>query len=100
MTAGPHITKTVSAMFPDGTMVVITREGPWKDELAVVVGACQDSWNAIVRRILKQIPWCWVYFYAYIAVAVFVLMNLVSKGIMEHLCKGSNQADLGWLDEP
>lgn len=49
-----------------------------------------DSWNGIVRVLLKQLPWCWAYFYAYIAVSVFVLMNLVTAIIVENAVKNSN----------
>jgi len=43
-----------------------------------------DSWNQKVETMMKYLPWCWVYFYAYIAVAVFVLMNLVTAIIVEN----------------
>ncbi|CAE8691877.1 unnamed protein product, partial [Polarella glacialis] len=43
-----------------------------------------DSHTTIMRPIMKYIPWSWVYFYAYIAIAVFVLMNLVTAIIVEN----------------
>ncbi|CAE8680297.1 unnamed protein product [Polarella glacialis] len=43
-----------------------------------------DSHVTIMRPIMKYIPWSWLYFYAYIAIAVFVLMNLVTAIIVEN----------------
>jgi len=43
-----------------------------------------DSWNSKMEPIMEFLPWCWAYFYAYISVAVFVLMNLVTAIIVEN----------------
>ncbi|CAE8600918.1 unnamed protein product [Polarella glacialis] len=43
-----------------------------------------DSHGAIMRPIMKYVPWSGLYFYAYIAIAVFVLMNLVTAIIVEN----------------
>ncbi|CAE8684539.1 unnamed protein product [Polarella glacialis] len=43
-----------------------------------------DSHSSIMRPTVKYIPWSWLYFYAYIAIAVFVLMNLVTAIIVEN----------------
>jgi Ca2+-binding EF-hand superfamily protein len=43
-----------------------------------------DSWNGILRSLMEEVPFCWVYFYAYIAVSVFVLMNLVTAIIVNN----------------
>mmetsp|Transcript_151 Transcript_151/g.345 ORF Transcript_151/g.345 Transcript_151/m.345 type:complete len:207 (-) Transcript_151:149-769(-) len=40
---------------------------------------------------MKYVPWCWLYFYAYIAVAVFVLMNLVTAIIVDNAMAVSRQ---------
>lgn len=48
-----------------------------------------DDWNSMVKPMLHYKPWCWVYFYCYIAVAVFVLMNLVTAIIVDNALKSS-----------
>lgn len=48
-----------------------------------------DSWNSIIRRLVAQIWWCWAFFYAYIAVAVIVMMNLVTAIIVENAVTNS-----------
>lgn len=48
-----------------------------------------DSWNSKMEQIIKYAPWCVAYFYTYIAVAVFVLMNLVTAIIVENAMSAS-----------
>ncbi|CAJ1396311.1 unnamed protein product [Effrenium voratum] len=48
-----------------------------------------DSWNHKMERIMEYAPWCLGYFYTYIAVAVFVLMNLVTAIIVENAMSAS-----------
>jgi len=48
-----------------------------------------DSWNSKMERIMLFTPTCLVYFYMYIAVAVFVLMNLVTAIIVENAMSAS-----------
>ncbi|CAE7471597.1 NaCP60E [Symbiodinium natans] len=48
-----------------------------------------DSWNSKMERIMLYAPWCLAYFYMYIAVAVFVLMNLVTAIIVENAMSAS-----------
>ncbi|CAE7846227.1 Cacna1h, partial [Symbiodinium microadriaticum] len=48
-----------------------------------------DSWNAKMEQIMLFTPTCLVYFYMYIAVAVFVLMNLVTAIIVENAMSAS-----------
>merc|ERR1712151_1422309 len=43
-----------------------------------------DTFHAITRPVLFYVPWSWIYFYAYIAVAIFVLMNLVTAIIVDN----------------
>lgn len=43
-----------------------------------------DSWNGLLRQLVKYEGWSWIYFYAYIAVADFVMMNLVTAIIVEN----------------
>lgn len=50
----------------------------------------QDSFHHFTRDILYFVPWSWVYFYGYIAVACFVLMNLVTAIIVENALSTSN----------
>merc|ERR1719271_1136035 len=50
-----------------------------------------DSRNFFVRPMVEEISWCWAYFYAYIAVAVFVLMNLVTAIIVENAVMTANK---------
>lgn len=50
--------------------------------LQVVTG---DSWaGAIVRPIMKHIPETWIYFVAYVAIAMFVLLNLITAVIVDN----------------
>eukprot|EP00438_Fugacium_kawagutii_P007946 Skav201867 [mRNA] locus=scaffold2174:32254:38762:- [translate_table: standard] len=48
-----------------------------------------DSWNFKMEQIMRYAPWCILYFYTYIAVAVFVLMNLVTAIIVENAMSAS-----------
>lgn len=48
-----------------------------------------DSWNSKMEQIMRYTPWCVGYFYTYIAVAVFVLMNLVTAIIVENAMSAS-----------
>jgi len=48
-----------------------------------------DSWNQKMEQLMVYTPWCLVYFYMYIAVAVFVLMNLVTAIIVENAMSAS-----------
>eukprot|EP00931_Biecheleriopsis_adriatica_P052423 TRINITY_DN30491_c0_g1_i1.p1 TRINITY_DN30491_c0_g1~~TRINITY_DN30491_c0_g1_i1.p1 ORF type:complete len:640 (-),score=150.47 TRINITY_DN30491_c0_g1_i1:179-2041(-) len=48
-----------------------------------------DSWNSKMERIMVFAPWCVYYFYLYIAIAVFVLMNLVTAIIVENAMSAS-----------
>eukprot|EP00933_Yihiella_yeosuensis_P028990 TRINITY_DN22734_c3_g1_i1.p1 TRINITY_DN22734_c3_g1~~TRINITY_DN22734_c3_g1_i1.p1 ORF type:complete len:604 (-),score=106.90 TRINITY_DN22734_c3_g1_i1:254-2065(-) len=50
-----------------------------------------DSWTQIVRDTMDYVPWCWVYFYGYVSVAVFVLMNLVTAIIVDNALKNSQK---------
>eukprot|EP00927_Polykrikos_kofoidii_P002941 TRINITY_DN11167_c0_g2_i1.p1 TRINITY_DN11167_c0_g2~~TRINITY_DN11167_c0_g2_i1.p1 ORF type:complete len:691 (+),score=92.10 TRINITY_DN11167_c0_g2_i1:30-2075(+) len=46
-----------------------------------------DSWNSILRPLLDISPFAWVLFYLYIAIAVVVLLNLVTAIIVENAFK-------------
>jgi len=50
-----------------------------------------DSWSGFVRVLIKFVPWSWAFFYTYIAVAVIVLMNLVTAVIVDNALKNSQQ---------
>jgi len=50
-----------------------------------------DSWNSILRPMMKHIPWSWTFFYLYISIAVIVMMNLVTAVIVENALKNSQQ---------
>merc|ERR1719253_2199019 len=50
-----------------------------------------DSWNAVTRRILAYVEFSWLYWYCYIGVAVFVLMNLVTATIVENAFTSSKK---------
>merc|ERR1712032_96557 len=53
-----------------------------------------DSFHAIMRMTLQYVWWSWIYFYAYIGVAVFVLMNLVTAIIVDNaVTKSRNDVD-------
>lgn len=51
-----------------------------------------DSFHDFMRDILRYVPWSWVYWYSYMAFAVFVLMNLVTAIIVEN-AMASSQSD-------
>jgi len=53
-----------------------------------------DSFHAITRVVLKYISWSWLFFYSYIAVAAFVLMNLVTAIIVDN-CLACTRQDEG-----
>mmetsp|Transcript_86526 Transcript_86526/g.169291 ORF Transcript_86526/g.169291 Transcript_86526/m.169291 type:complete len:206 (-) Transcript_86526:2-619(-) len=48
-----------------------------------------DSFHQIIRDILIYVPGAWVYFYAYIAIAGLVLMNLVTAIIVDNAMETS-----------
>jgi len=50
-----------------------------------------DSFHSITRVVLKYVGWSWVYFYSYIAVATFVLMNLITAIIVDNCLACSRQ---------
>lgn len=50
-----------------------------------------DSWNGIARPLQSYVSGCWAFFYAYIAVAVIVFMNLVTAVIVENALSHSKQ---------
>ena len=43
-----------------------------------------DSWTRIARPIMRKQPWTLVYFLVFVAIGVFVLMNLVTAVIVEN----------------
>merc|ERR1712224_893517 len=59
--------------------------------LQIVTG---DAWSSgIARPIVKVIPGMWIYFTAYIAVASFVLMNLITAIIVENALEMAAEDD-------
>lgn len=44
----------------------------------------EDEFHTIIREMIIFVPWAWVYFYSYMAVGCFVLMNLVTAVIVEN----------------
>lgn len=50
-----------------------------------------DSWTGVVRPMMDYINWVWVFFLLYIAVAVLVLMNLVTAVIVENALEASKK---------
>merc|ERR1719352_2060408 len=50
-----------------------------------------DSWNGIARPMMKHIGWSWMFFYAYISVAVIVLLNLVTAIIVDNAMANSRK---------
>ncbi|CAE8709014.1 unnamed protein product [Polarella glacialis] len=52
-----------------------------------------DSHDTFMRPTMKYIPWSWLYFYAYIAIGVFVLMNLVTAIIVENAVSNRRNDD-------
>eukprot|EP00927_Polykrikos_kofoidii_P002940 TRINITY_DN11167_c0_g1_i2.p1 TRINITY_DN11167_c0_g1~~TRINITY_DN11167_c0_g1_i2.p1 ORF type:complete len:691 (+),score=101.97 TRINITY_DN11167_c0_g1_i2:52-2073(+) len=49
-----------------------------------------DSWNSIMRPLMHIAPFAWILFYFYIAIAVIVLLNLVTAIIVENAFKFAN----------
>eukprot|EP00928_Gymnodinium_smaydae_P088844 TRINITY_DN7288_c0_g1_i4.p1 TRINITY_DN7288_c0_g1~~TRINITY_DN7288_c0_g1_i4.p1 ORF type:complete len:412 (+),score=104.33 TRINITY_DN7288_c0_g1_i4:1026-2261(+) len=81
-----------------------TLDGAVKDKLgsivAIIVGMDKlmftliqvllgDSFHSFMRDIMEFIPWSWLYFYGYIAVAYLVLMNLVTAIIVDNAVTNS-----------
>jgi len=50
-----------------------------------------DSFHATIRVLIKYVSWSWAFFYSYIAVAVFVLMNLVTAVIVDNALSSSRR---------
>lgn len=50
-----------------------------------------DSWNAVVRPMMVFLPWVCYFFLAYIAIAVLVLMNLVTAVIVDNALQASKK---------
>eukprot|EP00928_Gymnodinium_smaydae_P031802 TRINITY_DN23223_c0_g5_i1.p1 TRINITY_DN23223_c0_g5~~TRINITY_DN23223_c0_g5_i1.p1 ORF type:complete len:617 (-),score=132.74 TRINITY_DN23223_c0_g5_i1:104-1954(-) len=48
-----------------------------------------DSWTSVARPLMNYSPFSWAFFYLYISVAVFVLMNLVTAIIVDNALKHS-----------
>lgn len=66
-------------------------DGIWPLMFTLIQVLTLDSWTSFVREMMKYSPWCWVYFYLYIAFAVFVLMNLVTAIIVDNALKNSQK---------
>lgn len=66
-------------------------DGIWPLMFTLVQVLTLDSWTSFVREMMKYSPWCWVYFYLYVAFAVFVLMNLVTAIIVDNALKNSQK---------
>eukprot|EP00428_Durinskia_dybowskii_P015080 CAMPEP_0170223184 /NCGR_PEP_ID=MMETSP0116_2-20130129/11290_1 /TAXON_ID=400756 /ORGANISM="Durinskia baltica, Strain CSIRO CS-38" /LENGTH=651 /DNA_ID=CAMNT_0010473883 /DNA_START=279 /DNA_END=2235 /DNA_ORIENTATION=- len=49
----------------------------------------QDSFHAFVRDVLDFVWWSWIFWYSYLAVALIVLMNLVTAIIVENAIESS-----------
>eukprot|EP00928_Gymnodinium_smaydae_P088843 TRINITY_DN7288_c0_g1_i3.p1 TRINITY_DN7288_c0_g1~~TRINITY_DN7288_c0_g1_i3.p1 ORF type:complete len:684 (+),score=116.16 TRINITY_DN7288_c0_g1_i3:163-2052(+) len=92
------ISKTIQEIY-DGSA-----DGAVKDKLgsivAIIVGMDKlmftliqvllgDSFHSFMRDIMEFIPWSWLYFYGYIAVAYLVLMNLVTAIIVDNAVTNS-----------
>jgi Ca2+-binding EF-hand superfamily protein len=58
-----------------------------------------DSWNGISRPLMKYIWWSCFFFYAYIAFAVVVLLNLVTATIVDNAMKNSRMDEQQVLAE-
>lgn len=50
-----------------------------------------DSWTAVARPLMTHISWSWIFFYLYICIAVFVLMNLITSIIIDNAMTMSRQ---------
>jgi len=62
---------------------------PWIFTLLQVLTL--DSWTSIARPMQDIVDFSWVLFYLYIAIVVFVLMNLVTAIIVENALKRSRE---------
>lgn len=62
---------------------------PWMYTLIQVLTL--DSWNGIARPMMKYVPGSWAFFYLYIAIAVIVMMNLVTAVIVDNALKNSQK---------
>jgi len=66
-------------------------EGVDKFMFTLVQVLTLDSFHVFIREIVHFLPWSWVFFYAYVAIACLVLMNLVTAIIVESAMEQSNQ---------
>lgn len=66
-------------------------DGIWPLMFTLIQVLTLDSWTSFVRQMIQYSPWCWVYFYLYVAFAVFVLMNLVTAIIVDNALKNSQK---------
>jgi len=69
--------------------VIDVLDGIDKIMYTLVQVLCQDSFHAYMREVLVYVPFSWLYFYAYIALACLVLMNLVTAIIVENAMDSS-----------
>lgn len=65
--------------------------GIWQWMFTLLQVLTLDSWMSIARPMQTYVPWSWAFFYMYIAIAVFVLMNLVTAIIVENALKSSQK---------
>mmetsp|Transcript_83844 Transcript_83844/g.218283 ORF Transcript_83844/g.218283 Transcript_83844/m.218283 type:complete len:672 (-) Transcript_83844:235-2250(-) len=68
---------------------IIILDGLDKLMFTLVQVLCEDSFHAFMRDIMHFVPWSWMYFYSYVAIACLVLMNLVTAIIVEHAMETS-----------
>jgi voltage-gated sodium channel len=50
-----------------------------------------DSVHGILHPLMKYVGWSWLFFYAYISIAVIVLLNLVTAIIVDNAMKNSQK---------
>eukprot|EP00445_Apocalathium_hangoei_P064393 CAMPEP_0204120472 /NCGR_PEP_ID=MMETSP0361-20130328/7675_1 /ASSEMBLY_ACC=CAM_ASM_000343 /TAXON_ID=268821 /ORGANISM="Scrippsiella Hangoei, Strain SHTV-5" /LENGTH=585 /DNA_ID=CAMNT_0051071695 /DNA_START=13 /DNA_END=1770 /DNA_ORIENTATION=+ len=72
----------------DETLVIL--DGLDKFMFTLIQVLCQDSFHAFLREIVHFLPCSWMFFYAYIAIASIVLMNLVTAIVVENAMEQSN----------
>jgi len=72
----------------DGLLLILGGMDRWMFTMVQVL--LGDSFHDFVRDIIIYVPLAWMYFYAYIAVACLVLMNLVTAIIVENAMENAH----------
>lgn len=71
--------------------LLLSTEGIMPFSFTLIQVLTLDSWTGLARPIQVIIPWSWVFWFLYIAVATIVLMNLVTAIIVDNALQNSKK---------